>query len=271
MNRGRNMNRGMGVTFDAMLVTPAVAARMLERTPYERPINAGRVRRYADDLIAGRWLETGETIKLTSDGTLLNGHHRMRAIVLSGVTTWLYVAKGVSPSALTAMDSGMNVRSSDWSGRQNANRGFAMLNSILRGFGINYPQPSRGCLQQMWDTVGDEHIQFGAGARTRLVCASASMAIAVVHRLDRARAEVMRGRLLQSLVVPLNSPEQAWLRSRDRNTYSTMETSIMAVRMAVAAVCGEEIRLLRPQVNAKEAERVLMLTSVLDVKRGGQQ
>lgn len=256
------------IDFYRALVTPAMAAALLERTPHARPINASRVRRYADDMIAGRWLETAETIKQETDGTVVNGHHRLRAVVLSGVATWFHFARGVSPSALIAMDSGMNVRSSDWSGRQNANRGFAMLNAILRGFGLNSPSPSRGCLQEMWDAFGDEHIQFGAQVRSKLVDASGSMAVAVVHRIDVARGVVMRDRLSQTASVPVDSPEQAWLRARDRSTYSTVDASTMGVRMAVAAVSGEEIKVLRAQVNTKEAERVLRLTKVLDVKRG---
>jgi hypothetical protein len=257
------------IDFYQVLVTPTMAAALLEQTPHARPINAARVRRYADDMLAGRWrTNTAEAIKLTVDGVVVNGHHRLRAVVLSGVATAFHAARGVSPDVLEVLDSGMSVRTSDWSGRHNANRGFAMLNSILRAFGIATPAASRGCLQEMWDAIGDEHIQFGAQVRSRLVDAPGSMAVACVHRVDVGRAEVMRDRLLQATSLPANSPEQAWLRARSNRTYTTVETSIMGMRIALAAVGGEEIKVLSPRVNEKDAERALRLTAVLNIKRG---
>ena len=254
------------ITFKKTLITPELAAKLLLFTPHARPINHSRVRRYADDMSAGRWLETAETIKLSRDGVPVNGHHRLRAVVLSGVSVWFHVAHGVDPSALMAMDTGLCTRASDWSGRQNATRGFAMLNSILRGFGMHSPQPSRGCLQEMWDEFGDEHIQFGALARSRLVDATGSMAVACVHRVNRERASVMRDRLLQKASLPMHSPEQSWLRARGNRSRHVMETSAMALRMAVAAVKGDEVRLMKAMVNEQEAERVLSLSSVLRIK-----
>ena len=256
------------IEFYRTLVTPAMALALLAHAPYARSINTSRVTRYASDMIAGRWLETAETIKLTHDGIVVNGHHRLRAVVVSKVATWFHFARGVDPGALSAMDSGMGVRSSDWSNRQNAVRGFAMLNSIARSFRLTSPPLSRGCLQEMWDVFGDEHIRFGAQVQSKLVDAPGSLAIACVHRIDKERAAVMRERMLQNTSLPMNSPEQAWLRARSNRTCSTVESSIMGIRTALAVVKGEEIKALKAMVNERDAERALRLTPVLNIKRG---
>lgn len=257
------------IKFSRELVTPGMAAALLKNTPHARTINASRVRRYADDMIAGRWLaDTAELIKLTSAGVLLGGHHRMRAIVLSGVPCWMHLAHGVDPSTLVVQDSGMPVRSSDWSDRTNAKRGFAMLNSILRAFGMQTPPPSRGCLQEMWDEFGDDAVQFGAQAKSRLIDAPGSLAIGAVWRVMPDRAGIMRDRMVNTS-APEGSPEQVWLRARSGRKYDTNESSAMGIRLATAVVNDEQVGLIRPNIT-KDAERVLRLTGVLNTKRGAK-
>lgn len=69
-----------------MLVTPEMAAEMLAKNTHNRRLNPQRVSEYARDMVAGKWPYNGESIKVTHDGTIVDGQHRLEAIVLSGVT-----------------------------------------------------------------------------------------------------------------------------------------------------------------------------------------
>lgn len=55
----------------------------------------------------------GETIKFDKDGKLLDGQHRLAAIVMSGVTKLIYVAYNVPRSAIITIDTGRNRSFSD--------------------------------------------------------------------------------------------------------------------------------------------------------------
>jgi hypothetical protein len=54
----------------------------------------------------GRWRDNGEAIIFGSDGRLLNGQHRLRACVLTGVPIPASVSFGVDPDAFDTIDRG---------------------------------------------------------------------------------------------------------------------------------------------------------------------
>ena len=65
-------------------VTPDMARTYLKSNTHNRPLDAARVSKYAADMRAGRWLVSPETISFDEHGVLLNGQHRLGAIVESG-------------------------------------------------------------------------------------------------------------------------------------------------------------------------------------------
>lgn len=68
-------------------ITPEKAKQYLEKnTNNYRGVNRGRVHSYANDMKKGLWQSNGEAIKFAENGTLLDGQHRLMAIVESGVT-----------------------------------------------------------------------------------------------------------------------------------------------------------------------------------------
>lgn len=94
-------------------VTPAVARRWLEHNTRNRHIRPARVARYARDMAAGRWEMTGEAVKFGADGSLLDGQHRLRAVVDADVTVPMLVVRGVAETAQSVMDTGAARRASD--------------------------------------------------------------------------------------------------------------------------------------------------------------
>lgn len=89
-----------------VLVTPQIAAEWLKDNPNNRNLNAKLVADYAREMRAGLWLSNGETVKRAHDGVLLDGQHRLAAIVASDTAVEILVVEGLPYAAQDTMDSG---------------------------------------------------------------------------------------------------------------------------------------------------------------------
>lgn len=58
------------------------------------------VKRYAEDMKAGKWELNGEAIEFDEDGVLKNGQHRLAAIIVAGVEVKILVVRGVSRNTI---------------------------------------------------------------------------------------------------------------------------------------------------------------------------
>ena len=82
-----------------MDVTPVMAAKWLERNPGNRKVNQSRVRALAKDIKDGHWDCTHQGIAIAADGTLVDGQHRLMAIVMANQTVRMPVALNAPKSA----------------------------------------------------------------------------------------------------------------------------------------------------------------------------
>lgn len=95
-------------------ITPADAEEILEaNTENNRNIKLAQVDKYARDMMAGRWEDNGETIKIDTNGKLIDGQHRMRAVLESGATMHFWVARGLPPETIHTVDVGVSRKYSD--------------------------------------------------------------------------------------------------------------------------------------------------------------
>lgn len=90
----------------SVLVTPEIAAKWLHRNDINRPVRRKAVAQYSADLTRGMWKATGESIKFSRTGRLLDGQHRLAAIVDAGVTHEWLVTTGLDDDAFDAIDTG---------------------------------------------------------------------------------------------------------------------------------------------------------------------
>lgn len=88
-------------------ITPDMAAEMIEHNTMNRNISQLNVTRYANDMASGAWEQNGETIKIAEDGTVLDGQHRLWAIIESGMTVTMIVVYNVRKEAVGSIDSGV--------------------------------------------------------------------------------------------------------------------------------------------------------------------
>ena len=76
-------------------VTPEIAARWLKNNGKNRNLSAVHAKRLAAVMAAGNWSLNGQTISFDDQGRLLDGQHRLTAVVLSGVSVDMAVATEV--------------------------------------------------------------------------------------------------------------------------------------------------------------------------------
>lgn len=103
------------VTVGVQLITVAMAKEMLSRnTKNFRKPEHKRVTRYAKDMSDGRWQLTGETITFDLSGALIDGQHRLLAIVKSGVACWFIVVDGLQEKVAANVDRGISRTVAQW-------------------------------------------------------------------------------------------------------------------------------------------------------------
>ena len=87
-------------------VTPALATRWLLLNRANRIPSRSKIRRFAAAMKEKRWPLTGETIKFSISGRLLDGQSRLMAVVLAGVNVVLELRSGLPEAAQKSMDIG---------------------------------------------------------------------------------------------------------------------------------------------------------------------
>lgn len=87
-------------------ITPGKAQNYLKVSGGNRPISKVTVRSYADTMRKGRWMLNGVPIIFDNEGRLIDGHHRLLAVVEAGIPVRFDVARGAAPEAFTTIDCG---------------------------------------------------------------------------------------------------------------------------------------------------------------------
>jgi hypothetical protein len=87
-------------------VSPALAGSWLKFNVNNRVPSKSKIRRFQASMKAGKWMITGETVKFSVSGRLLDGQSRLLAIIQAGVTVPLEVRGGLPDVAQASMDCG---------------------------------------------------------------------------------------------------------------------------------------------------------------------
>ena len=99
---------------EKVFVTPDLAASLLKSNTKNRPLSPSVIARYVDEIKKGRWKEeTGELIKVSKDGYILDGQHRLTAIVRAGVGLFFHIATDVENDVFDVLDTGKRRNGAD--------------------------------------------------------------------------------------------------------------------------------------------------------------
>lgn len=78
------------------IITPSMAKEYLEKNVKNRPINLKTVNKYAEDMASGNWELTHQGIAFNENGELIDGQHRLQAVIKSEASVEMMVARGIS-------------------------------------------------------------------------------------------------------------------------------------------------------------------------------
>lgn len=88
-------------------ITPKLAQSLIEhRNNSNRDVTLARVEQYAEDIRRGAWIVNGEAIKISRDGEVLDGQHRLLAVLQAEAPITSVLITGLPPEAQESMDQG---------------------------------------------------------------------------------------------------------------------------------------------------------------------
>ena len=122
--------------YQTVMVDPQKAKQWLLKNTKNRKLQQRHVERLAQEMLNGKWVLNGQTISFSNDGALLDGQHRLYAVIKSGVTVPMSVAFGVdNPNAFKTYDINVLKRGVDqialMMGIENATHASAIARRLL--------------------------------------------------------------------------------------------------------------------------------------------
>ena len=89
------------------IITPDDARELLKNNAdNNRSIIPALRKKFAADMTVGRWTYTGDTIRISRTGRLLDGQHRLWAVIDTGIPLHTIVVRGLDDTSISRMDIG---------------------------------------------------------------------------------------------------------------------------------------------------------------------
>jgi hypothetical protein len=94
-------------------ITPVKAAEMLAANTANRPLSRSTVRAFAEGMRRGDWLVTHHGIAFDTAGVLVDGQHRLAAVVEADLPVEMAVFTDVEPDTFDVLDTGKKRNAAD--------------------------------------------------------------------------------------------------------------------------------------------------------------
>jgi hypothetical protein len=136
------------MNYSVEVITPVKAAIMLKSNPKNRNLNHSHVLFLASQMTNGAWAKNGQSIVLDFHDNIIDGQHRLNAIVQSSESIEMLVVRGVDPQTMNTIDTGRGRNASDvftLNGVKNANT----ISSVTR-------------MLMAWEAENSHHLKGGA-------------------------------------------------------------------------------------------------------------
>lgn len=129
-----------------MDVNPIMAKTFLESNTINRKLRVETVKQLADVIKRGEWVTTHQGISVSRNGNLLDGQHRLQAIVESGATVKMAVTFNQNEDSFKVIDCGLSRSLHE---RTNLNPRFVEIASFIerRLFGARGKITAESCLR----------------------------------------------------------------------------------------------------------------------------
>jgi hypothetical protein len=231
-------------------ITPTMARKYLDKNTMNRPLNQQNLEALAKEMSHNNFHVTGESIKVAKDGTLLDGQHRLQAIVFSGKAVKMFLIEGLEKDAFKYMDTGRTRQASDVlaiEGVTNATKIAGMVKFIInfnKGYYSDAAQSKakyRTTNAQVSEFV-EKHAKqladsydFGFGKGKRLISGSLIAALHFIFKKnDERTADIFIEKLVTGAELTSGNPIH---QLRERFVHDQRSTRKMPSRERIALIC----------------------------------
>lgn len=121
-------------------IGPDRARSILESHVVNRALNVDQVAKFMDAMLEGYWFYIGEPIHITDEGELLNGQHRLHAVIRAGLTQRFHFVEGLPEDVFPMVDQGAKKN----------------LGHALRNAGAKDPSNHAGIAGWIWKLIHNE-------------------------------------------------------------------------------------------------------------------
>ena len=116
--------------FNVETITPERAKLLLGKNTTNRNLTISNVRFFEEQLKRGEFMLTHQGIAIGDDGQLLDGQHRLHAIVNTGISAQMLVVCGLAHDSFQVLDTGRTRRASDVLSVSGATQACALAGAI---------------------------------------------------------------------------------------------------------------------------------------------
>lgn len=102
-----NSGHGYKISSSIEAVTPSMAKEWLDSQGQNRRVKPAHVQRFSRDMANGHWIISG-SLKFDNTGVLMDGQHRLAALIKSKTTQEFLILRGFLPDAKKALDIGLS-------------------------------------------------------------------------------------------------------------------------------------------------------------------
>jgi hypothetical protein len=135
---------------EKQIITPGQAEAMLKlNINNNRPVSNVVVNQYAIDMMTGKWVATGDSIKFDKQGRLNDGQHRLHAIIRAGIPVEMWVCYDLEETAIKYIDTGRKRSAKDLFFMNNVGGGYANEIIALTRKIISWEENQRAVLSRM--------------------------------------------------------------------------------------------------------------------------
>lgn len=255
---------------DLVMMSPELAREALATMVANRPVTMAHVRNLAGAIKSGEWRgsDTRELIKFSGDGRLIDGQHRLMAIIEAGVPIVVGVTFGCDPSVFDVLDTGRARSGGDvlaLTGHAQGNFLAASLRVAYavthNGFGRMLNRASNAQIMQMIEEFPamPESMAAVAGVPRFIPQSVAAGLHYVMSQIDSEKATVFFDGLATGQGLPAGSPilvlRNKLLTPKTQRSSTTRSTvAALTIKAWNAWIKGDRIYMLRWTGIGKNAE-----------------
>lgn len=252
------------------IITPAVAEQMLKANVHNRDLRKRHVAMLAGAMARGEWIPNGDSIKFSTEGVLLDGQHRLQAVIESGASITIPVVRELQSASQITMDTHARRKLSDVL-KLNGETNYLTLAGALGvlwqyehgGLRAYNTKPTFQQLLQLLEKNPDLRVSVRTGHRIGATLKFSPSVASVAHwalfRIDATDAQFFFDRLADGANLTENDPirrlrEVLLQNAMSKAKFSSTHLFALLIKAWNAYRQGRQVRALRWRIGGANPE-----------------